>query len=207
MPIQHTVQEGECLASIAFQYGLFIDTFWNYDANSGLRSKRKNPYELVPGDVVTVPDKRVQQIGCGTDARHTFTRKGVPEKLRLRLTHDNQPRAGVPYTLIIDGKPFQGTTDADGAIEHALMPNAHQCSLRIGDGTEHYDLQLHDLQPITEDAGVRARLTNLHYLRAGSGDADALNQAIASFQTDQGLPVTGTADAATCQKLQTQHGS
>jgi hypothetical protein len=42
MPIPHTVQNGECLSSIAFQYGFFVSTIWDDPDNAQLRGQRKD---------------------------------------------------------------------------------------------------------------------------------------------------------------------
>jgi len=207
MSKQHVVEIGECLASIAYQNGFFLETVWEQGENKGLRDLRHNPYELVPGDVVFIPDKRGKEEECGTNAQHLFVRKGVPEKLRLRMTRDNQPRSNEPYTLIIDGVEFKGVTGADGTIEQSLMPDAKQCRLLIGEGPEEYEIQLRQLQPATEEIGLRARLSNLGYLDAGAADPDSVKQAIRAFQEAHKLAATGSADAGTLEKLKEQHGS
>ena len=37
MPIEHTVQPGECIDSIAFQHGFFPDTLWDHGDNAALK--------------------------------------------------------------------------------------------------------------------------------------------------------------------------
>jgi peptidoglycan hydrolase-like protein with peptidoglycan-binding domain len=69
-------------------------------------------------------------------------------------------------------------------------------------------LQLGNLNPITEVSGFKARLANFGLYRGPIDENldDATKQAISAFQTQQGLPVTGIADDATQQKLQSLHG-
>src|SRR5882724_13489186 len=103
MPINYKVEQGDCISSIAFEYGFYPDTIWNYPANSELKKKREDPNVLFPGDVVTIPDRRPIEFSKPTTARHKFRLKNIPAKLRLRLlTLEGQPRANEKYVLEID---------------------------------------------------------------------------------------------------------
>ncbi|MCS6862369.1 MAG: LysM peptidoglycan-binding domain-containing protein, partial [Abditibacteriales bacterium] len=52
----HTVQPGECLATIAARYNFTnYRTIYEHPRNAQLRQNRKNPNMLVPGDRVFVP--------------------------------------------------------------------------------------------------------------------------------------------------------
>lgn len=82
MPIRHTVKEGDCIASIAAEYGFFPDTLWNDPANKDLRERRASPYILAPGDTVAIPEKRIKQIEKPASQKHRFRRKGVPATLQ-----------------------------------------------------------------------------------------------------------------------------
>jgi N-acetylmuramoyl-L-alanine amidase len=83
--IRHIVQQGECVSSIAEDYGFFWQTIWNHPENSALKQARGEPNVLEPGDEVVIPDKTLKEQNCPSDQRHSFRRKGTPAKLRLRL--------------------------------------------------------------------------------------------------------------------------
>jgi len=52
MPV-HTVAQGEHLSGIAAKYGFQkVATIWEHPDNAGLKSKRKNPHILLPGDKI-----------------------------------------------------------------------------------------------------------------------------------------------------------
>ncbi|HEY9141621.1 MAG TPA: LysM domain-containing protein [Bryobacteraceae bacterium] len=120
----YTVQQGDCVTSIADQYGLLWTTVWNHPNNNQLRQLRKDPNVLHPGDQLFVPDLDLKQVDCATDQRHTFVAKGPPAKLKIRLLDQDQPRAGVAYQLEIDGALKSGVTDSGGYIEQPLPPRA-----------------------------------------------------------------------------------
>ncbi len=204
----HTVQQGECISSIAAEYGFSPDTIWNDPANSRLKALRKDPNVLYPDDVVVIPEKQDKQFDAATEKRHRFKRKGVPAKLRLRILDGDVPRANVNYRLIIDGTTYEGTTDGDGKLEHSIPPGAKEGQL-ILEGDVPIPLSLGEMDPVDTTSGVQGRLLNLGF-DCGALDGNSspqLEEALRAFQTKHGLPVTGQADEATQNKLKEEHGS
>jgi hypothetical protein len=209
----YTVKQGECLESIAKQHGYFWQTLWDHPRNADLRQRRKDPDVVFPGDVVHIPERSEKSEPGATELRHKFRRKGVPSRLRIALKdEDDEPRAGLPYTLVIDGQVLSGTTDGDGALQHPIPPNAQRGTLTVrppDDEEEHYDLQLGHMDPVTETSGVQARLNNLGF---DCGKVDGLlsprtQEALRAFQAKHRLETTGKPDEATQQKLKDEHGS
>ncbi len=205
----HTVVQGECVSSIAGQTGFLWETIWNYPANSLLKSLRKDPNVLLPGDVIFIPRKIAKEIGCATETKHCFVLKGVPCLLRLQVLDNDEIQANVSYTLVVEGKVFQGTTDSEGKLVHPIPYNATSAKLIVGPQQREYLLDLGELDPITEMTGVQGRLRNLDYY---AGDLDGqLNEetrlALEAFQAKETLSVTGAPDLPTREKLQKVHGS
>jgi N-acetylmuramoyl-L-alanine amidase len=99
MPTNYTVSQGECISSLAAANGFAPETLWNHAENAQLKASRKDPNVLYSGDSVCIPDKQPKTVSKSTDGRHVFKRKGVPTKIRIRLTDDGRPRADVPYQL------------------------------------------------------------------------------------------------------------
>jgi hypothetical protein len=205
MPINYTVQQGDCVSSIAFQYGFFPDTIWNHSANASLKELRKDPNILLPGDVVVVPDLTFREESCATDARHKFVVRGVPALFRLQVFDGTTPRASQKYSLTIDQKLFQGVTDKHGVLMVEIPPDAEKAHLVIGPDV--YDLDLGHLDPVTELSGIQARLNNFGF-DCGPADGqltDRLRLALRIFQSLFGLERTGEPDQATIQKLEELH--
>jgi N-acetylmuramoyl-L-alanine amidase len=205
MPRNHEVQPGECLASIADEYGFFPDTLWEAPENEPLRALRGDPFVLAPGDVVVIPEKKTTEVPIETGVRHRFRRRGVPERLTLRLFDDGVARANVDYEIEVAGRRLRGRTDAEGRLEQRIPPNATTGWLVLSEH-ERYELRLGHLDPVSTDAGLRARLVNLEYLPAKSREPAALAEALMAFQARHGLAPTGTADDATRARLQEVHG-
>lgn len=206
MPV-HVVKQGDCLSSIADQYGFFWDTLWNHERNADLRERRKNPNVLMTGDQVFIPQPRPKEESGETGQVHTFRLKGVPVRLNLQLLDfQGNPRAGVKYTLTIDGKTTSGAVPDDGVIREIIPPRAMKGTLRL-ETDEEFELQLGHMNPIEYTSGVQARLANRGYYRGEiSGVLDEeTRDAIRRFQADRGLAVTGEADSATQAALLAAH--
>lgn len=200
----YTVQEGDCVSSIADQLGHFWQTVWFHPANQALREQRGDPNILAPGDVVMVPPLRPRTERCATGAAHVFRRKGVPARLRLRILDGTRPRAGEPYKLVIDGAERTGRLDGDGGLDEPIMPGVMRAELTVGDGPSKavYRLRLGQLDPVDLPRGVQARLRQVGLDCGLSGDLDdATRAALSEFQRREGLPVTGDADGTTRARL------
>lgn len=191
-----------------------------------LGSLQESPYVLQPGDVLYIPTMPPQKTPIATDQRHVFRRKSVLEPLVLFLKEGDNPRKGVGYTLSVeDGKyrqnqVLEGTTGDDGKIEYWVDCTAPAATLHItsdpaarrtatqADATqESYRLLLRHMDPVTTDWGLRARLSNLGYLRDMDAIQDEVAQAIRSFHKDCGLRPSPVATADTYEWLVKKHGS
>lgn len=205
--VVQVVQAGDSIPSIAHDSGHFWETLWNHGDNAELKSKRKNPNILAPGDEVTVPPIRVKEFSGATDTRHSFKRKGIPAKLKMQLFLLGEPRRNEDYTLILDDKIIRGKTDADGNIEQYIQPNSRGGVLRLNGGKEEYPVRVGHLNPIDNVSGVKQRLNNLGFYCGDESDeeTDQYVQAIVQFQGEQNLKQTGELDAATRAKIESLH--
>jgi hypothetical protein len=214
VPSKHIVEAGECAVTIAWRHG-FGDykKVWKFGSNSALADKGRTPYTLTPGDELEVPDREAKSVQLGTGSRHSIVVKLPAVALRLKLLGvQGEAWAGEEFTLEAAGlpKPIKGTTGPDGALEAKLPVAAKQATLAIRGET--FTLELSHLNAIPHDqddplAGAADRLRNLGY-HVGEGDAGSLavRWALALFQTDHDLEVTGELDDATKGKLVEAHG-
>jgi hypothetical protein len=211
---EYSVQQGDCIDSIATARGLRWKTLWNHPANAQLKRIRKDPNLLLPGDRVTIPESSEKYEKRSTEKRHTFVRLGVPAKLKFRLlTADGKPRKGLPYILKVEAETFKGKTDPDGNVTLSISPLAKDAQLTIldaeGNEIENHSLSLGGLDPITEISGVQGRLRGLGF---DCGEVDGVltpetQDALRRFQEACGIPVTGELDSKTQQELASLHGS
>jgi hypothetical protein len=195
------VAKGDCISSIAFDFGFDPLTVWNHPSNAALKKKRSDPNVLMEGDLVSIPAKQVKKVAAAVDLNHTYVRKGVPEQLRIRLLNiDGTPRAGLKYTLEIDGALTRGQTDSRGVAQCSISPGAMNGTLTVGN--EVYELSLGALMPVSEPGGVNARLIQLGFLNSEDADLQTAQwDAIVRFQQAQLLKVTGVADQETLAAL------
>ncbi|MBK6534564.1 MAG: hypothetical protein IPF99_34930 [Deltaproteobacteria bacterium] len=157
----HLVRDGDTVEGIAFAARHFWETVWNAPENGELRRRREHPNILNPGDEVFVPELRIRSVTLPTGRVHTFKRRGVPSRFRLRcLDWDGKPRASVRWLLELDtGWQKTGETDADGWVETPLMPDARRGRLVLEDDEGEIDtihLFLGSLDPSGCPRGHRA---------------------------------------------------
>jgi hypothetical protein len=212
MTHQHVVKRGDCISSIAFENGFFPDTLWQHPSNTSLREQRASPHVLLEGDLVHVPDKRQKTCTVSTGRSHSFHRRGVPSRVRLKILRNGRPRAGAPFTMELDGVPHRtGMTDASGYIDVYISPSAQRVRLLVGPDQDQveYELALGHTDPATELTGVQQRLRNLGLYR-GEIDGvmgEALAVALRQLQVTHELPATGELDDPTRAALVAAHGS
>lgn len=218
MGTYYTIQQGDCLNSLAKQHG-FADfaTLYRHPENAAFREKRPNPNIIFPGDILFIPDRRVQEIPCATDQGHKFTLAQKKVYLRLCLQDDlHNPYPNTKYRLTVDGVDFAGATDSTGLLQQEIPADAADGEITIfpfpddpSDPGYTFTLKLGHLDPIDEDSGVDARLINLGFGPTDTEDAewsdDSKGEALKAFQDRFGLEITGLADDATRQKLRALH--
>lgn len=204
----HVVTQGECLSSIAEQYGFFWETLWEHPRNASLKQGGRHPNALMPGDVVHIPEKRMKEYTRATGARHTWRVRGVPVKLRIQILDDDVPRANEPFTLDAEGVVVVGVTDGQGYVEAVIPTRALRGVLTVGEGetATRYDLMLGHLDPVETVSGAQERLANLGYRCEVTGELDdPTRAAVAAFQAVEKLRATGELDDATRSKLREKH--
>lgn len=125
---------------------------------------------------------------------------------------EDEPVANKPFVFEVDGVVVEeGTSNADGEVKVAIVPNAREGRLIFNRGeTEEFSvtLDLGGMDPVSEVGGVRKRLANLGFFcdPEGPEDGEDLRAALRRFQEVHSLEVTGKADDATRSKLEEVHG-
>lgn len=207
----YTVREGDCMSKIAKETGHFWQTLWDDAGNAELKTVRRQPNVLLPGDRVTVPPIRQKYEEGQSKMRHRFVRRGEPSHLVLRVLDQDVPRASEPYKLIIDGKQeITGTTDAEGKLDVPIPGNARKGKLIVGEEPDvlEYDLDLGGLDPVETWKGVQTRLKNLGIPCEITGKQDEQTMdAVNEFRAQNGQAAIDALDDATRQQLQAKHGS
>lgn len=197
------VTSGMCLGAIADASGHFWETLQELPANKEVLQGYREAHMLRQGDRITVPPLQQKEEACAMNRRHRFRRRGVPEKLRLRMVDIFEVMANEPYILVVDGERRDGTTDADGLLDEWIAPGAQSAILYIGEDT--YELLLGALQPASTLPGAMAHLLNLGYLFEPTEVEAEIRAAIGAFQVDRFLEPTFALDETTVSALETQY--
>jgi N-acetylmuramoyl-L-alanine amidase len=209
---RHIVKQGECLSSIAYDYGFSdpVDIYGHAD-NADLRRKRPDPNLLYPGDEVAIPDRKKKTLVLPTGARHRIVITLPKRKVSVRvLNAQGEPSANQPFTVEADGEPFKGQTDDKGIATHLLPANVKSAVLCINGGRMVLDLGHLNPLDAAEDEGVsgaQARLKNLGYL-PGAIDGQLgpkTAAALGAFQRDRELDETGDLNQETLRALKEGH--
>lgn len=209
----HVVKPGECLNKIAHLYG-FADykVLYEHPANAKLKQSRPNPNVLFPGDKVVIPERINKKYERVATAKVHTLKVVVPKKVLRLVVRDarGEPMKDVPYRLEAAGKEIESATDGEGKLEQPIWVGADVARLHIADRV--LDLRLGYLNPLDGPdsgvSGIQARLSNLGY-PAGAADGvmnRATRTAVALFQHDHGLSVTGNLDDSTVSRITTEHG-
>jgi hypothetical protein len=216
MPVRHAVKQGDCILSIASQYGFYDWKFvWNHADNAELRERRTDATLLAAGDVVVVPDPRPKTLNLATGAVHRLVVHRTPVALRIQfLDIEEEPLAGRAYELSFSGITLDGQTDGNGWLEKEIPATQRKIALilAMGDGKPtkgpryEWDIHVGHLDPLTEPSGLMQRLANLGYWPADEASEEILPYAVCAFQADHGLEMTGEVDDKTKDKLKEIHG-
>jgi hypothetical protein len=207
MPLVHVVEQGETIVALSERYGLFAQTIWDDPANADLRARRKRMDVLLPGDEVTIADRREKSVSAVTGRRHRFRRKGIPAIFRLVLREDGEPRVGVAWRLSLAGVESTGRTGDDGLIEQYVPAGSTEGKLYLDASEEPIVLRFGHMDPETSISGMRKRLANLGIPAPDDDDVEGQEwrYAVAALQARADLPQTGILDVATRDALIALH--
>lgn len=188
-----TVQEGDCVFSIAAREGIPWRRIWDHPDNQDLVRLRETPSILMPGDVLIVPEREQKQVAAQTEQRHRFRKKIQHIWLRLVVEEFGEPRAKTPYHVMVGDRRFEGktpTTDADGLVECRLPADTAEAVVVLGEeGQEvEYEVMMGHIDPVDKPEGLHGRLANMDFYYGGIDTPydDESKQAYAEFLSYMG---------------------
>jgi hypothetical protein len=209
MPKIITAREGDCLINICKKEGFFWEKIWNLPENRALREQRKHLNIIKEGDRIHICDLELREYPAQTEQLHTFRLESSKVEFTLTLLNLGQPRANEKYSLVVDGKFQNGSTDEDGKLREMIPPDARRGLLFLGDKREEVAINFGYIDPIEELSGVQRRLQNLGFYE-GAIDDDFNTEtvaAIAEFQRSERISGEGELTGETRRKLLEVHGS
>lgn len=205
----YIIKQGECLASIAADFGFRRwQTIYDHADNEELRNTRPNPNIMFPGDTIIIPDKRPRKEKLAVNAKHKITLETSKWRLKLALRDtDGEPVAEEEFTLRGPRLPLiEGKTDSEGVIDIIINPQSSQAVLSIRGNR--LDLAIGGLDPASRIEGIQARLNNLGY-PAGPVDGVSGRRTRAALRAYQEgrpeLTASGELDDDTRRSLLEEH--
>lgn len=205
---KYTVKPGDCIASIAAKFTSTLEALWDAPDNEELRNLRDDPFVLLEGDEVHVPEPKDKQVSVAPGGRHVFVVHSMRCDFEVTLRLNDKLRKGVAWTLEVGGETIQGTTGDDGTVYASIPARARTGILRLPESEDEFPIAFGDLDPSETVRGVQSRLASLAYYRHRiDGDAGPWTaRALRAFQIDEELPLTGKADKATTERLREKYG-
>jgi N-acetylmuramoyl-L-alanine amidase len=217
MPTTYTVQQGDCLSSIAKANG-FDDwrTIYGDPANADFRILRPNPNVIFAGDQVVIPDKTPTIYQATTGQSYTYSLN--TQKTLLRLKFDDA--GDLNYSLQVGAVQTSGTVPAGTVLEVTIAadatqgqiltwPTTYDSAAAAGDDAITWNLLIGSLDPPDTISGIQARLKNLGYDPGGVDGIMGPNTeaAIKEFQGDNPpLDVDGICGKHTTSALVDAYG-
>jgi len=217
----YIVGRGESLWSVASRLGFNPEEVWNAPENRELRERRASSQVLAPGDVLYVPDVEQEDLHLTAKTTNEFTADVEYLTVRLLLgAAGGEARANEPYEVYGLREVISGNSDAHGFVELEAPAHVQRLFVHFPDQSVTTTVRVGDLDPETEDDGIRTRLYNLGYLpwdevvgprlrqhQTPDQRRHDLTEAVRHFQEDEGLPTTGELDDTTRQAIRNRHGA
>ena len=130
-----------------------------------------NPYCLMPGEIVNLPEKTQKFVKLKPDVVNEFVVKELKAGFSMVLqSSTRKPLCNIKYRLYIDDQdPIEGVTDDVGLLQCELDPDAKIGKLHAFPYNKHPErevvhyIQLGRLDPVGEISGQQSRLHQLGY--------------------------------------------
>jgi hypothetical protein len=211
--VPYVVKDGEHLDLIAHRLKLDAQTIWNDPKNADLRKLRSSPNVLGSGDILYVPNATPspQWLPLETGQSNAFKARMPVVNVSVQMKDQGKPLANAPCT-VRELPALQGlSTDGQGMLKLSV-PLLQQVLTICTPSGRTQTIHVGDLDPISTPSGLAQRLKNLgHHVQVAHPHASHastdLSHAIALFQKEQSLPVSGKLDAATSDALVKRHGA
>ena len=129
----------------------------------------------------------------------------VPEGETRHIHLVIEGAAGGSYKLEAGGKTFEGRVSRAGVLDQVVPKGTGPAvlTLTVGGAEQSYQLQFGEMPPVTEPAGVQARLNALGFIAGASGKLDDdTGAALKEFQEQYGLEATGKLNDETRKQLE-----
>lgn len=224
MPMKpYVIKQGDYLSKLAYQMGFDMNAVWEASENEEIRTKRPCKDVLYPGDVLYVPHVEPKEESVSAGGSNGYAANVPSTTVELEFVDDaGKPLSDQPCEVqgLIGGSIESKRTDGSGVLKLEVPVTAREFTvtfketIRWDEGDEEGDLvfnvRMGDMDPLSEQAGVVKRLSNLGYLPDCDGlpeevVAELLPAGIKSFQRSHGMEMTGELTDDVRQLLDAAH--
>jgi N-acetylmuramoyl-L-alanine amidase len=211
MATQHTVVQGDCLATIAKKYGFFKwQTIYDHPNNASFRKNNPDPSCLQPDSSLYIPDKKIRGVEAAGRGKLTFVAE-KPKVYFVKKIQDNNgnPIADAHYDLTIGKTKYSGKTDSNGRIEQEISIDEQIGELTIQPNSNCPDFlftwkfKIGHLDTTTSATGHQARLQH-NRIDCGPVDgepASITQAAISKLQIKNNMTPNGEVSQQTASLL------
>jgi hypothetical protein len=198
----YVVQQGDHVEKLAFLRGVTAEEVWSHPKNAELKAKRKSMHQLLPGDVLSLPDAPMDWLSLDQGTTNSYVARVPLKDFELIVRGKDGPLSGAPYVIAglphREGEPApRGTTDGSGSVKFEAPVTTREVTVILPRHHIEYVMRIGDMDPHDEPSGAMQRLKNLGFLARDAHAGEDISRAIALFQLQVGLPVTGALDGAT----------
>lgn len=199
------VRQGDHLAKVAARFGVAPDDIWALPQNRELK-ERRDPNILAPGDVLRIPDRPDTAVRYGANRDNRFRVEVPTVPLNVTFAKFSEPLKNEDYEVHGMGRVVKGKTDGEGKATIQVRADVDAVEVRFAAHELSFTLQIGHLDPIDTELGVAQRLARLRYLYIPRGATGPrlrarIARALALFQRDEGIAVTGLRDEPTRSRL------
>ena len=209
----YVIQQGDYLAKLAFKLGFDAAPVWSSTANEALRTLRKSPDVLLPGDILQIPASSAATTSLSPNTSNAYVAQ-VPLVNVLLVLGDRDGNRFTDEPCEVMGLSGAGapeaptSTDGSGTLMLRVPVTLREVEVHLPRKNVTMRVMVGDMDPEDERSGIQKRLQNLGfgYFFPGEDPDRQLEAALRAFQSSHGLEPTGAIDDATREAILGSYG-
>lgn len=162
----YVIRQGDYLLKVAYENGFDADTVWGNSKNADLRTLRRDPNILAPGDVLYVPEPPdpPESTALRTGSTNSFVSPAPPTPVTVKFSEPGLASQACSIAELPDLTSL--TTDGDGVLTFQAPVSLETVTITLAGANPAvtFTCKLGHLDPIDTLSGVFQRLQNLGYI-------------------------------------------
>ncbi|MEO7327731.1 MAG: type VI secretion system tip protein TssI/VgrG, partial [Minicystis sp.] len=150
----YVIRQGDYVEKLAFAHGFDAEKIWDDPKNADLKKKRKDPNQLLPGDILYFA-KAVRDGETLKKATDNKYKAQVPKtKVTFTFKDAKGPFAGEAYFIEGLGAKVEGKADGAGVVIIEAPVHVREAKIVFTAKGLAFPLSIGDMDPIDEPSGV-----------------------------------------------------